>query len=49
MWFKKILSSLVDIRKSKDLEDLITAVKKKVYEKTGINLETEIQIMGEHV
>ena len=35
--------------KSKDLEDLITAVKKKVYEKTGINLETEIQIMGEHV
>ena len=33
--------------KSKDLEELITQVKKKVFEKTGINLELELQIIGE--
>jgi len=32
--------------KSKDLEKLIYMVKKKVLEKTGINLELEIQIIG---
>jgi len=32
--------------KSKDLEKLIYQVKKKVLEKTGINLELEIQIIG---
>ena len=32
--------------KSKDLEELITQVKKKVFEKTGINLELELQIIG---
>ena len=31
--------------KSKDFEELIDKVKKKVYEKTGINLELEIQII----
>ena len=34
--------------KAKDLENLIIAVKKKVYEKTGINLELEIQIIGQN-
>jgi len=33
--------------KSSDLEDLIYNVKKKVFEKTGINLELELQIIGE--
>jgi len=33
--------------KSSDLEKLITNVKKKVLDKTGINLELEIQIIGE--
>ena len=33
--------------KSKDLENLINQVKKKVYNKTGINLELEIQIIGQ--
>jgi len=33
--------------KSKDLEDLINNVKKKVYSKTGINLELEIKIIGQ--
>ena len=35
--------------KSKDLEDLINKVKKKVLSKTGINLELELQIMGENL
>ncbi len=33
--------------KSKDLEKLIHQVKKKVSDKTGINLELELQIIGE--
>ena len=33
--------------KSEDLENLIFQVKKKVFEKTGINLELELQIIGE--
>jgi len=33
--------------KSKDLEELINQVKKKVSDKTGINLELELQIIGE--
>jgi len=33
--------------KSKDLENLINQIKKKVYNKTGINLELEIQIIGQ--
>ena len=33
--------------KSKDLENLIHLVKSKVFEKTGINLELEIKIIGE--
>jgi len=33
--------------KSSDLENLINQVKSKVFEKTGINLELEIQIIGE--
>ena len=33
--------------KSQDLENLIHQVKSKVLEKTGINLELEIQIIGE--
>ena len=33
--------------KSKDLENLINQVKKKVFNKTGINLELEIQIIGQ--
>jgi len=33
--------------KSSDLEELISQVKKKVLEKTGVNLELEIQIIGE--
>ena len=33
--------------KSKDLENLIYEVKNKVFEKTGINLELELQIIGE--
>ncbi len=33
--------------KSEDLEKLIYQVKNKVFEKTGINLELEIQIIGE--
>ena len=33
--------------KSKDLENLIDAVKTKVFEKTGTNLELELQIIGE--
>ncbi len=33
--------------KSADIENLIKKVKKKVYEKTGINLELEIKITGE--
>ena len=32
---------------SKDLENLIQQVKNKVLSKTGINLELEIQIIGE--
>ena len=32
--------------KSKDLENLIYQVKKKVLDKTGINLELELQIIG---
>ena len=33
--------------KSKDIENLIQKVRKKVFEKTGINLELEIKIIGE--
>jgi len=33
--------------KSNDIENLIKKVQKKVYEKTGINLELEIKIVGE--
>tara|TARA_A100001011_G_C14274461_1_gene828505 strand:+ start:1133 stop:2038 length:906 start_codon:yes stop_codon:yes gene_type:complete len=33
--------------KSKDIENLILKVKQKVYEKTGVNLELEIKIIGE--
>ena len=33
--------------KSSDLENLIYQVKKKVLKKTGINLELELQIIGE--
>ena len=33
--------------KSKDLENLIYEVKNKVLKKTGINLELELQIIGE--
>ncbi len=33
--------------KSSDIEDLINKVKKRVYEKTGVNLELEIKIIGE--
>ena len=33
--------------KSSDIENLIKKVKKRVYEKTGINLELEIKIIGE--
>ena len=33
--------------KSEDLENLINTVKKRVLEKTGVNLELEIQIVGE--
>ena len=33
--------------KSSDIENLIKKVKKKVYEKTGINLDLEIKIIGE--
>ena len=33
--------------KSDDLEKLIQKVKKKVFDKTGINLELELQIIGE--
>ena len=33
--------------KSSELEELINKVKKKVHEKTGINLELELQIIGE--
>ena len=50
----KLITNIIVLRKAdkektKDLEDLIIAVKKKVLEKTGISLETEIQIIGEHV
>ena len=33
--------------KSSDIEKLINRVKKKVFEKTGVNLELEIKIIGE--
>ena len=33
--------------KSSDLEKLIEQVKQKVFDKTGINLKLEIQIIGE--
>ena len=33
--------------KSSDIENLIIKVKRKVYEKTGVNLELEIKIIGE--
>ena len=35
--------------KSGDLEKLINQVKNKILDKTGINLELEIQIIGEKV
>ena len=34
--------------KSKDIENLMKKVQKKVYEKTGVNLELEIKIIGEY-
>ena len=33
--------------KSSDIEKLIKKVKKTVFEKTGVNLELEIKIIGE--
>ena len=33
--------------KSSDIENLINKVKKQVFEKTGINLELEIKIIGD--
>ena len=33
--------------KSRDIENLIKKVKKKVFEKTGVNLELEIKIIGD--
>ena len=33
--------------KSEDLENLIYQVRNKVFDKTGINLELELQIIGE--
>ena len=33
--------------KSEDLENLIYQVRRKVLDKTGINLELELQIIGE--
>ena len=33
--------------RSIDIENLIQKVQKKVYEKTGVNLELEIKIVGE--
>ena len=33
--------------KSSDIENLIKKVKNKVHEKTGVNLELEIKIIGE--
>ena len=33
--------------KSSDIENLIKKVKKKVYEKTNVNLELEIKIIGD--
>ena len=33
--------------KSSDIENLINKVKKKVHEKTGVDLELEIKIVGE--
>ena len=33
--------------KSSDIEKLINKVQKKVYEKTGVNLELEIKIIGD--
>ena len=33
--------------KSSDIEKLINRVKKKVFEKSGVNLELEIKIIGE--
>ena len=35
--------------KSSDLECLINKVKKRVFDKTGINLELEVQIIGENI
>ena len=35
--------------KSKDLEDLIIEVQKKVLKKTGVNLEPEVQIIGKKI
>ena len=35
--------------KSEDLENLISKVKDKVFQKTGINLELELQIIGKKI
>ena len=35
------------LAKSKDIENLMKKVQKRVYEKTGVNLELEIKIVGE--
>ena len=37
------------LAKAKDLESLIIMVKKRVYEITGVNLELELQIIGEKI
>ena len=43
------ISFLTGKAKSKDLEKLIYQVQNKVLEKTGINLELELQIIGENL
>ena len=41
------LTLWIKFSKSLDLENLIYKVKSKVLDKTGINLELELQIIGE--
>ena len=47
--FQKTLQFFVNNgnAKSSDIENLINKVKKQVHDKTGINLELEIKIIGE--
>ena len=44
-----IRSKVTELKKtkSKDIENLVKRVQKRVYEKTGVNLELEIKIVGE--